>query len=115
MQQTTKVLAVLLLWGGLGGTPASAFDGDSGQGQELFMQRCSVCHGPDGRGNNGMAVDFREEWHRLTKSDVELMQSLRNGLSTPGSSYSAGMMPPQMLNEREMRDVLTYLRATFMQ
>ncbi|MEW6647348.1 MAG: cytochrome c [Pseudomonadota bacterium] len=94
---------------------AQAFQGNPDQGREIFMQRCSMCHGADGRGNNGMAVDFREEWYRLTKSDDELMQSLRNGISTPGRNYSAGMMPPQMLNKREMYDVLNYLRSAFMQ
>lgn len=115
MRNRSKVLLAAVVMSLSPVMAAQAFQGDPEQGREIFMQRCSMCHGADGRGNNGMAVDFREEWYRLTKSDAELMQSLRNGVSTPGRTYSAGMMPPQMLSEREMYDVLNYLRSAFMQ
>ena len=106
------ILAGLLA--GACSSQAHSFQGDPDRGRELYMQRCSVCHGVDGRGNDGMAVDFREEWYRLTRSDEELMDSLRNGLSTPGRYYTAGAMPPQMLDREEMFDVLSYLRSAFM-
>lgn len=115
MRDKTKVLLSVVVMSMMPPMTVQAFQGNPDQGREIFTQRCSMCHGHDGRGNNGMAVDFQEEWYRLTKSDDELMQSLRNGISTPGRTYSAGMMPPQMLSKREMYDVLNYLRSAFMQ
>lgn len=93
---------------------ATAFGGNPDRGQSIFIQRCAICHGADGRGNDGMAADFQEEWYRLSKSDEELAQSIRNGLSTPGKFYTAGMMPPQMLSERDIQDVLAFLRERFL-
>ena len=94
---------------------AWGFGGNSERGQGIFMQRCAMCHGPDGGGNDGMAVDFRAEWYRLAKSDAEIAQSLRNGVSTPGRTYNAGAMPPQALNDRDMSDVIAFLRSAFNQ
>lgn len=109
------IIKTLLLVGLLTGTGTSmAVAGDPNRGREVFMQRCAMCHGQDGQGNNGMAVNFREEWHRLTKSDEALMASIRNGLRTPGKSYSAGMMPPQVLNDRQLQDVLAFLKQSFL-
>ncbi|MDP1898078.1 MAG: cytochrome c [Sulfurimicrobium sp.] len=95
---------------------AHAFSGmgNPDRGKMIFTQRCTMCHGEDGRGRDGMAADLVGEWHRLTKSDMELTHNLRTGaLRTPGKIYSAGQCPPQMLNDRDMNDVLAYLRNSF--
>lgn len=106
----TVVLGLLLFYS----SSSFAVSGNPERGQSLFMQRCAMCHGQDGQGNNGMAVNFREEWHRLTKPDQVIMDNIRNGLRTPGKSYSAGMMPPQVLNDRDLRDVLAYIKQRFL-
>lgn len=108
----TKTALLIALLTSTGASLAGT--GDPNRGREVFMQRCAMCHGQDGRGNNGMAVNFREEWHRLTKSDEALMANIRNGLRTPGKSYSAGMMPPQVLSERQLQDVLAFLKQSFL-
>lgn len=95
---------------------AHAFSGmgNPERGRMLFNQRCAVCHGEDGRGREGMAADFVGEWHRLTKPDQELRHNIRSGAArTPGKLYSAGQCPPQMLDERDMDDVLSHLRNAF--
>lgn len=101
----------------LGGMPAAhAFSGmgNPDRGQMIFTQRCTMCHGEDGRGRDGMAADLVGEWHRLTKSDQELSHNIRSGgLRTPGKIYTAGQCPPQILNDRDMNDVLAYLRNSF--
>ena len=92
---------------------ASPFDGNTVRGEKVYKQRCIMCHGPDGRGQNGLAVNFFEEWYRLTKPDVELIDSIRNGKRTPGTTYGAGEMPPQALDDEQIRDVLAYIRQAF--
>lgn len=87
--------------------------GNPERGRMIFNQRCAICHGEDGRGRDGMAANLVDEWHRLTKSDQELALNIRSGLMTPGKIYSAGPMPPQPLGDREMDDVLTYVRGAF--
>ncbi len=95
---------------------AHAFSGmgNPERGRMLFNQRCAVCHGEDGRGREGMAADFVGEWHRLTKPDQELSRNIRSGaVRTPGKLYSAGQCPPQMLDDRDMDDLLSHLRNAF--
>jgi mono/diheme cytochrome c family protein len=87
--------------------------GNPERGRMIFNQRCAICHGEDGRGRDGMAANLVDEWHRLSKSDQELARNIRSGLQTPGKIYSAGPMPPQVLGDREMDDVLTYVRGAF--
>lgn len=96
-------------------TSAFAFTGigNPDRGRMLFNSRCAVCHGEDGRGRDGMAANLVDEWHRLVKSDQELARNIRSGFQTPGKIYGAGAMPPQILDDRQMEDVLTYIRGAF--
>ncbi len=103
---------VMALWLGMSASASAAF-GDPERGKEIYSQRCVMCHGENGDGNNGMAANFREEWHRFTKSDEELAESIRNGFQTPGKHYTAGAMPPQFLTDQELDDVIRYLREAF--
>jgi mono/diheme cytochrome c family protein len=110
----TPLLFALLL--ACSASVAHAFSGmgNADRGRMLFNQRCAMCHGEDGRGREGMAADFVGEWHRLTKPDQELIHNIRSGgLRTPGKVYTAGQCPPQMLNDRDMDDVLSHLRNAF--
>ncbi len=107
------VIALLLL---CSASTAQAFSGmgNPDRGRMIFTQRCTMCHGEDGRGRDGMAADLVGEWHRLTKSDQELIHNLRTGgQRTPGKIYTAGQCPPQPMSDRDMYDVLSYLRNTF--
>lgn len=107
---TTAALALALLYAGT----AQAFGpGDVERGRTIFNQRCSLCHGEDGRGKSGMAADFVGEWPRLSKSDAELARNIRSGYQTPGKIYTAGSCPAQVLVDRDMEDVLAYMRTAF--
>ncbi len=112
MKPTFIILIPLLLFST---HAANALDGmgDSPRGKKIFSQRCAMCHGEDGRGNNGMAADLVGEWQRLTKSDQELKHNIQSGFSTPGKTYTAGQCPPQNLNDRDMEDVLSFLHSVF--
>ncbi len=92
-----------------------AFGGDTDRGSRIYQQRCAMCHGSDGGGNDGMAVDFREQWYVLSKSDAELARHIRDGFRSPGSTYTAGACPSQVISQRDLRDVLDAIRDKFMQ
>ena len=103
-----------LLWGVMGlllTVPAFGFGGEPDRGARTYRQQCEVCHGPDGTGNSGMAANFREEWHRLSKPDEELIRMLRTG-PQPGDrdACTVGPVPPGLLSDRDLRDVLEYIR-----
>lgn len=87
--------------------------GNAERGKMIFSQRCAMCHGEDARGRDGMAPDLLEEWYRLTKSDQELALNIRTGQQTTSKIYSSGPPTPQMLSDRDMDDVLAYMRSAF--
>lgn len=84
--------------------------GNADRGGRLYSQRCAVCHGQDGRGENGMAPDFFEEWHRLTKTDEELAGNIRNNFKTPDGFYNAPSCPSHQLTDENLEDIMAYLR-----
>ena len=112
MRPVPVFVVTAVLWLGVSALSHAVF-GDPERGKLVFSQRCAMCHGENGDGNNGMAANFKQEWHRFTKSDEELAESIRNGFQTPGKHYTAGAMPPQFLTEQELNDVITYLRESF--
>jgi mono/diheme cytochrome c family protein len=108
----TLILSLLILCSAPAAHASSGM-GNSERGKTIFSQRCTMCHGEDGRGRDGMAADLVGEWQRLTKPDLELKRNLQSGLRTPGKIYSAGQCPPHVLSERDMDDVLNFLRSAF--
>ncbi len=85
--------------------------GDPEAGAAIYTRICVGCHAADGRGNGGVTgADFVGDETRLSKTNEELLSSIRDGLST-GSMP----MPPQRdnLSEQEMKDVLSYIRDNF--
>lgn len=84
--------------------------GDVEKGRDFYEQRCAVCHGVDGRGKNGIAPDFSQEWHRLTKTDAQLAENIRNEYRSSEKHYVAGSCPPHSITNTEMEDLLAYLR-----
>ncbi|MBY0575764.1 MAG: cytochrome c [Gallionellaceae bacterium] len=93
---------------------AASFMGNAERGKMIFSQRCAMCHGEDAKGRDGMAPDLIAEWHRLTKSEDELARNIRTGQQTPGGKiYTGGPPPPLTLSDRDMDDVLAYMKSAF--
>ena len=106
------VIALTLMWSGIVAAGSSVF-GNVPKGKVYFSKRCAMCHGRDGRGNDGMAPDFSVEWDRLTKSDNALAANIRNRYKDPtkDSFYNAGECPRHpSITDDEMEDVLAFLR-----
>jgi len=80
------------------------------EGVIIYHRYCASCHGADGRGNHGFAADFVNDKERMSKSDEELLISIREGFQG-----EIGFMPSwkNRLTEEEMVVVLQYIRETY--
>ena len=94
--------------------PGGKETGAALSGREIYQQTCVACHGADGRGVVPGAPDLTRPDGRLSKSDSALMNSLLNGLRSPGSPMA---MPARGgnpdLSDEDMKRVLRYLREAF--
>jgi len=86
-------------------TAAAAVDGGA-----IYKQYCEVCHGADGKGNNGMAANYVDDKTRLSQPDEVLLASIKNG-----KTGTVGSMPARggILNDEQQKAVLAHVRATF--
>jgi len=84
--------------------------GDVIRGRIVYEQYCIACHQADGKGANGMIAADLTNKDRMTKSNDELLTSIRDGFQG-----KVGLMPPwkDILSESDMEDVLQYIRDTF--
>src|SRR4051812_19951345 len=73
-------------------------------GSRLYVNQCSLCHGPNGDGVNG--VDLRRGVFRRSVSDEDLARVITNGISAAG-------MPNFRFQPAELNAVLAYIRAGF--
>ena len=90
------------------GPPILISDIDSGK--SIYTQYCISCHLENGTANGGKTgADFTNK-EGMARSDEELLNSIRNGVTG-----KIGVMPgwKGVLTERQMENVLYYIRATF--
>ncbi|MBE7169582.1 MAG: c-type cytochrome [Williamsia sp.] len=88
-------------------------------GEGIYKQLCTTCHGPDGKGlligGNAAAPPLASS-QRVAGSKENLVRILLNGLSGPidGKSYSDVMAPFGAANKDEwVAAVLSYIRYNF--
>ena len=87
---------------------ASAQGGKAEDGQKLFDQNCSKCHGPDGTGNTpiGKAVGAKDlhSPEALKLTDAQIYAQIDQG---------KGNMPPfgGTLNKAQIDDLIAYVHA----
>ena len=77
-----------------------ALDGDIAAGETLYTTNCSGCHGVDGEGVTGPAIDD----HVFEHGDEHILEVVFNG---------EGEMPPFDLTDQEAVDILAYLHDAF--
>lgn len=106
------LLASVLMSAALAGESDTA--GDTAAGKAVYSQTCIACHGKNGKGALPGVSDLTKSDGPLAKTDEELMQSISNGLTTPGAALSMpakGGIPS--LTEDDIRAVLAYLRGAY--
>ena len=75
---------------------------DAEDGQRLYLNSCTNCHGPEGTAVPG--VDLGHGQFRRASSDAELIEIIRRGI--PGTA-----MPPGNYSNTAATQIVAYLRA----
>jgi mono/diheme cytochrome c family protein len=105
--RTSSLLALLA---------ASVFATAAEDGAQIYNSLCGACHGPDGKGLNGLPPLVGSEWPK--GAPARSIKIVLNGLTGPvevaGKTYAIDM-PPQgaVLSDEKIAAVLTYVRKTF--
>lgn len=76
--------------------------GDVEEGEQLFIENCAICHGPEG--DAVPRVNLASGKFRHGSSDEELGQIIKNGI--PGTA-----MPPGNFHEHQITALIAYLRS----
>jgi mono/diheme cytochrome c family protein len=107
------IMVVALAWAGFvlaDGTPTDSI----AAGKAIYTQTCIACHGVNGKGTLPGVRDFTAPDGPLSKTDAELLKSIRDGFQRPGSPLT---MPARggnpALTDHDIELVLGYLRETF--
>lgn len=85
-------------------------------GKGTYTTYCSVCHQADGKGVPGMNPPLaNKEW--VGGDKTKLIKIVLNGLNEPitvnGEKYQNVMASHDFLNDKQIADVLTYVRKSF--
>jgi mono/diheme cytochrome c family protein len=103
------LLPILLLSG------ATALCSEEQRGEKTYIEKCSMCHQPNGVGVPSIYPPLAgSEW--LTSKREQVIKALCEGLSGPievaGQRYD-NLMPAQILDDAEAADVLSYIAASW--
>jgi len=89
----------------------------AGPGVQIFMGKCSFCHGADGKGQNQWIPPLAGATSSLAKSGVSQINVVLNGSAR---IVDRGMpdtyrMPPfrEQLSDQQIADVLSFVRSTW--
>jgi len=107
------------LYANLTWPPGVNLPADTPMGERVFMERCAVCHGPDGRGNGPAAPSLKPHPRNFTEGqfkykstpsdepplDSDLIHTVTHGLQASAMPYFK-----DLLSEEEIRAVVEYIK-----
>lgn len=117
MQQYSLISVVVLsMIGALCCATTALAQGKIEAGKQLYQQRCSPCHGADGKANTPTAQalnpkprDHTNGAYMNALSHDHLVKVIKQGGTAVGKSP---IMPPQAdLNDQQIEDVIAYVRS----
>lgn len=96
--------------------PVAAAIGDAANGQKIYSQLCIACHGPEGKGVQGLGKDLTTSTFVAEKSDTELVDFIKVGRDPGDPLNTTGVaMPPRggnpALKDQEIADIVAFVRA----
>ena len=82
---------------------------------KLYNTFCSVCHQIDGKGNDRFPPLDGSEWVTGDKTKLigVIFNGLRDEITVKGKSYNNAMPPLGNLTDKQISDILTYIRKSF--
>ena len=85
-------------------------------GAQVYNTLCIACHGPDGKGLNGLPPLVGSDWPKgpAARSIKIVLSGLEGPVDVAGMTYNI-VMPPQgaVLSDEKIAAALTYVRKTF--
>jgi mono/diheme cytochrome c family protein len=110
MRNYIFVLFVLSTCSALGQTPKSA------DGKAVYTQYCLPCHQEDGTGVLNLNPPLRKsDWVNGDRSRLikVILEGLDKEIEVNGESYNRVMANHNFLSDKEVANVLTYIRSNF--
>ena len=80
-------------------------------GKKLYQRHCASCHGPQGKGDGGMALsggtpsDLTDDTWDYGSTDGEIFVSIRDGVSSDMLAYK------DKLDEKQIWQVVNFIRS----
>ena len=109
------ILALLIACGG-GDSAGSSSSADLGNGEKVYKQTCSACHGMDAEGVPNLGKGLRANAFVRDTKDAKLIEFLVIGRPAADPMNTTGIdMPPKggnpTLTDKDLADVAAYLRT----
>jgi disulfide bond formation protein DsbB len=122
------VLSIVAACGGGGNEPAPAAQptaqqpaaqpapqGDPAKGKEAFAT-CAGCHGPEGKGIEGLGKDMTSSEFIAGQTDEQLLAFIKVGRPASDPLNTVGVdMPPKggnpALTDAQLLDIIAYIRS----
>jgi nitrite reductase (NO-forming) len=85
------------------------------KGKRVYTQVCFACHQPEGQGLPGVFPPLAKSDYLMadkTRAITSLIKGLSGPITVNGQPYN-GVMPPSMLNDEQIANVLTYIRNSW--
>ena len=85
-------------------------------GSQLYGQHCSACHMADGKGDGIRFPPLdQSEWVQGEKDRLieVVLKGLEGPITVKGETFLGAMPPLDYLTDKEIADVLTYIRTSF--
>lgn len=97
-------------------TPPPAAKGDPAAGEKLFTGTCSACHGPEGKGIQGLGKDMTASEFIAGKTDDDLIAFIKVGRDPSDPLNTTGVaMPPKggnpALNDADLYNIVAFIRT----
>ena len=119
-QKTLLFATLSLLFSSIARSQDAAVQAQAAEGQKVYMMVCFACHQPTGAVLPGMFPPLAgSDWINAPKPDRVIrfvLQGITGLLNVNGKPFTtpAPIMPPQnTLTDKQIADVLTYVRNSF--
>jgi mono/diheme cytochrome c family protein len=90
--------------------------GDAANGGKIFATACVACHGPEGKGVQGLGKDLTTSEWVAQQSDTQLVEFIKVGRDAGDALNTTGVaMPPKggnpAMSEQEVADIVAFVRS----
>ena len=98
----------------------AALVGDAANGGKIFATACVACHGPEGKGVQGLGKDLTTSEWVAEQSDEQLVEFIKVGRDAGDALNTTGVaMPPKggnpAMSEQEVADIVAFVRSIHQQ